>query len=80
MKIKNDRIYLSDLDSTNGTYLIESDNLLVPFKEGYVSPCQLLAIGHIKCTINSLLALVGVYPASKNTSSSSEDTLLIPPN
>jgi pSer/pThr/pTyr-binding forkhead associated (FHA) protein len=35
MKIKNGRIWLHDLDSTNGTYLIESDSL-VPFKEGYV--------------------------------------------
>jgi len=36
MKIKNGRIYLCDLGSTNGTYWIENDSL-VPFKEGYVS-------------------------------------------
>ena len=80
MKIKNGRIYLCDLDSVNGTYLIENDNLLVPFKEGYVSPCQPIAIGHVKCTIKSLLEISGVYSASKNTTSSSEDTLLMPPN
>ena len=79
MKIKNGRIYLCDLDSTNGTYLIENDSL-VPFKEGYVSPSQPLAIGHVKCTINSLLAITGVYSASKTTSSHLEDTKLMPPN
>ena len=80
MKIKNGRIYLCDLDSTNGTYLIENDSLLVPFHEGYVSPCQPIAIGHVKCTINSLLTIVGVYSPSKNTTSSSEDTLVMPQN
>jgi len=79
MKIKNGRIYLCDLDSTNGTYWIENDSL-VPFKEGYVSPSQPIAIGHVKCTINSLLAIAGVYSASKNTISDSEDTKLMPPN
>jgi len=77
MKIKNGRIYLCDLDSTNGTYWIENDSL-VPFKEGYVSPSQPIAIGHVKCTINSLLAIAGVYSASKNTTSSLEDTQLMP--
>jgi len=79
MKIKNGRIYLCDLDSTNGTYLIENDSL-VPFKEGYVSPSQPIAIGHVKCTINSLIAIAGVYSASKNTTSNSEETQLMPPN
>ena len=79
MKIKNGRIWLHDLDSTNGTYLIESDSL-VPFKEGYVSPSQPIAIGHVKCTINSLLAISGVYSASKSTTSNSEETDLMPPN
>jgi pSer/pThr/pTyr-binding forkhead associated (FHA) protein len=79
MKIKNGRIYLCDLDSTNGTYLMENDSL-VPFKEGYVSPSQPIAIGHVKCTINSLLAIAGVYSASKNTTSNSEDTQLMPSN
>ena len=77
MKIKNGRIYLCDLDSTNGTYLIE-DDCLVPFEEGYVSPAQPIAIGRVTCTINSLLAITGVYSASKNIKSSLEDTELIP--
>jgi len=79
MKIKNGRIYLCDLDSTNGIYWIENDSL-VPLKEGYVSPSQPIAIGHVKCTISSLLAIAGVYSASKNTTSNSEDTQLMPLN
>ncbi|MDH3859478.1 MAG: FHA domain-containing protein [Gammaproteobacteria bacterium] len=73
MKIKNGRIYLRDLDSTNGTYLIENDSL-VPFKEGYVSPSQSIVIGEVECTINSLLAIAGVYSASKNNTSDIEET------
>ena len=79
MKIKNNRIYLCDLDSTNGTYLIENDSL-VPFKNGYVSPSQPIVIGRLKCTIRNLLTQFGVHSVSKNTKSSSEDTLLMPPN
>ena len=79
MKIKNGRIYLCDLNSVNGTYLIDNDNL-VPFKEGYLSPSQPIAIGHVKCTINSLLAIAGVSSASRNTISNSEDTELMYPN
>ena len=78
MKIKNGRIYLRDLDSTNGIYLIEADSL-VPFKEGYVNPLQPIAIGQVKCTINSLLAISGVHSASKNTTSNFEETNLMPP-
>ena len=79
MKIKNGRIYLCDLDSTNGTYLMENDNL-VPFKEGYVSPSQPIVIGHVKCTINSLLAIAGVSSTSRNITSNSDETKLMPPN
>jgi len=78
VKIKNGRIYLCDLGSTNGTYLIEN-NSLVPFKEGYLSPSQPIAIGHVKCTIHSLIAISGVYSASKNTTSDFEDTRQMPP-
>jgi len=74
LKIKNGRIHLRDLNSTNGTYLIEN-NSLVPFEEGYVSSHQPLAIGGVKCTIQSLLKHVGVC-----SDSDSDDTtmLLIP--
>ena len=79
MKIKNGRIYLCDLDSTNGTYVMENDSL-VPFKEGYVSPSQTIVLGCVKCTINSLLAIAGASSTSRNITSNSEDTKLMPPN
>ena len=80
MKIKNGRIYLRDLNSTNGTYLIEN-NSLVPFEEGYVSSHQPLVIGEVKCTIISLLEICGVCSASNNIASDSDDTtkLVVPP-
>lgn len=78
MKIKNGRIYLRDLNSTNGTYLIENESL-VPFKEGYVSPSQTIVIGEFKCTINSLLANAKVDSTSTNTTSGFEDTKVMPP-
>ena len=72
MKIKNGRIHLRDLNSTNGTYLIEN-NRLVPFEEGYVSSRQPLVMGGVKCTIQSLLKIAGVYSASNNTGSDFDD-------
>lgn len=39
LKIKNGRVYLRDLGSTNGIY-IESNEGLVSFEEGYVQPNQ----------------------------------------
>ncbi len=79
MKIKNGRIHLRDLISTNGTYLIENDSL-VPFEEGYVSSHQPLVIGAVECTIQSLLEIAGVYSASNNTASDSDNTtkLVVP--
>ena len=73
MKIKNGRIYLRDLNSTNGTYLIENDSL-VPFEEGYVSSHQTLVIGEVRCSIQSLLKNASVYSASNNTAFDSDDT------
>ena len=54
------RIFLRDLKSTNGTYLIqgtESDR----FDEGFVAPNQQVLIGNQVYTIRNLLAKVGVY-------------------
>ena len=76
LKIKNGRIYLRDLNSANGTYLIENDSL-VPFEEGYVSSHQPLVIGKVKCTIQSLLKICGVCSASNNTASDSDDTTIL---
>ena len=73
MQIKNGRIHLRDLNSTNGTYLIEN-NRLVPFEEGYVSSHQPLVIGEIKCTILSLLEIASVYSAPENNTPDFNET------
>ena len=73
MKIKNGRVYLRDMDSTNGIYIVENDTL-VGFQEGYVSPTQPIVIGKVKCTIQSLISIAGVYSNSKNETLKFEDT------
>ena len=77
--IKNGRVFLRDLNSTNGTYLVSNDSL-VNFEEGYVTPNQPIVIGNVKCTVYGLLALPRVKSALKNHPSNFEDatSLVIP--
>ena len=51
---------LRDLNSSNGTYVLK-DNQRVQVQEGYVKPTQPIAIGLRQCTVQSLLANVGVH-------------------
>lgn len=55
-------IYLRDLDSTNGTYLLKK-NLRVPFKEGYVDLQQPIVIGGKALVIQDLLAIARDFVA-----------------
>ena len=73
MKVKNGRVYLRDMDSTNGIYIVENDTL-VSLQEGYVSPSQPIVIGKVQCTIQSLISIVGVYSGPKNEALNFEDT------
>ncbi len=73
MKIKNGRIYLRNLNSTNGIYIVENDGL-VRFEEGYVNPNQPIVLGNVECTIRSLLSIAGVYSDPKNNTTNFEDT------
>jgi hypothetical protein len=73
LKIKNGRIFLRDLDSTNGTYIVDNDNL-IRFKEGYVKPNQTMMIGRVKCTIQGLISIVGVYSAPESNTPDYEET------
>ena len=66
IKITNGRIYLRDLNSTNGTYLIKNKSL-VYFEEGYVNPLQPVLIGDEIHTVQSLLAIVGSFADSEDT-------------
>jgi hypothetical protein len=73
MKIKNGKVYLRDMDSTNGIYILENDTL-VSFQEGYVKPNQPIVIGKVKCTIQSLISIAGVYSGPTNDALEFEDT------
>jgi len=77
--IKNGRIYLRDLNSANGTFLVNNDSL-VNFEEGYVKPNQPIVIGNVKCTVFSLLAFIRDNPDLKIHPSNFEDStqLVIP--
>ena len=73
LKIKNGRVHLRDLDSTNGIYIMDNEGL-INFEEGYVNPHQPLMIGRVKCTLQSLIAIAGVYSAAENSTPDFEET------
>ncbi len=73
LKIKNGRVYLRDLNSTNGTYIVDNDSL-ARFEEGYVKPNQPIMIGRVKCTIQGLISVVGHYSAPENSTPDIEET------
>ena len=64
MIIKNRRIYLRDLKSTNGIFLLIDDRR-VRHKEGYVNHDQPLVIGKVKCTLRGLLSANRGTPDSR---------------
>lgn len=62
IQVINGEVYLRDLDSTNGTYLIKN-NRLVPFREGYVQLHQAIVLGNRQYTIHALLEIAGAFAA-----------------
>ena len=62
LQIMNGEIYLRDLQSTNGTYLVKN-NRLVAFAEGYVQLSQPVVIGNKQYTIRKLLEMAGALAA-----------------
>ena len=60
IQIINGEVYLRDLDSTNGTFLIKN-NRLVPFVEGYLQLHQPIVLGNRQYTIQSLLEIAGAF-------------------
>jgi len=56
IRIVNQKIYLRDLDSTNGTYLLQNGSKY-RFKKGYVRQQQTVVIGGIAHTVLELLAI-----------------------
>ncbi len=77
LKIKYERVYLRDLNSTNGTYIVDNDGL-ISFEEGYVKPDQPMMIGNVNCTIQSLITIAGVYSAPENNTLDFQETEEIP--
>jgi len=55
LTIKSDSLYLADLNSTNGTYIIENGKRQ-RFTEGYIKLDQLLSFGSNICSVRELLA------------------------
>ena len=62
IQIINGEIYLKDLNSTNGTYLVKNQRL-VTFKEGYVQIKQAVVLGNRHYTIQQLLEIAGAFAA-----------------
>ncbi len=58
IQIVNGEIYLRDLGSTNGTFLVKNQRL-VSFKEGYVQLKQVLVLGNQHYTVKQLLEMAG---------------------
>ena len=66
LQITNGEVYLRDLDSTNGTFLIKN-NRLVPFHEGYVQLHQPIVLGNRQYTVQSLLEIAGAFAANSDS-------------
>lgn len=67
IRVTNGEVYLRDLGSTNGTYLIKN-NRLVPFHEGYVQVHQPIVLGNRQYTVQSLLEIAGAFAAQYDDS------------
>jgi len=62
IQIINGEVYLRDLGSTNGTFLIKNQRL-VPFIEGYVQLHQMIILGNKQYSIKDLLKIAGAFAA-----------------
>ncbi|MCP4431496.1 MAG: FHA domain-containing protein [Gammaproteobacteria bacterium] len=66
LQLRDNEIYLRDLGSTYGTYLVKN-NRPIRFYEGYVQLNQVVMFGNITCLINSLLEQVDQAPFTFNS-------------
>ena len=63
IRVEDGKIFLRDLDSTNGTFLVKN-KVQVPFKEGFVNPMQPIVIGGKTYVIKDLLAIANDFAAA----------------
>ncbi len=63
--IKGGKIYLRDLDSTNGTYLLKNKTL-IRFEEGYVNRLQQIVIGGNTYIAQELLVIASDFVSTNN--------------
>ena len=68
IRVSDGKIYLRDLNSTNGTFLIKNNSRQL-FKQGYVNPDQLIEIGDEEHSIQSLLAIAVRHSDAEDTKS-----------
>ena len=62
IRVIDGKVYLRDLDSTNGTYILEN-KARVPFDAGYVDLQQSIVIGGKILVIQDLLAIAKNFAA-----------------
>jgi len=62
IRIMNGEIFLRDLDSTNGIYLVKNQKY-IRFMEGYVQLNQTIVLGNRQYTISDLLEIAGAFAA-----------------
>jgi pSer/pThr/pTyr-binding forkhead associated (FHA) protein len=58
LQVINGEVFIRDLGSTNGTYLVKNKRL-VPIQSGYVQINQLILLGNEQYTIRALLEMAG---------------------
>ena len=63
IRIEDGKIFLRDLKSTNGTFLLKNKTL-VPFQEGFVDLRQPIVIGKHSYIIQDLLAIASEFVAT----------------
>lgn len=60
IRVVNQKIYLRDLDSTNGTFLLK-DGAPVRIRKGYVKPGDTILIGGKANTVMNLLSIANDF-------------------